>query len=86
VSTTVVLEVTPHEPIDPDRHANEVPSDLTTLLAKAGQPLSHGLSRRGTGPWRLHFQLAGPERAFVAPALLEKVRALGYDADLLISP
>lgn len=85
MSTRVVLEVTTHAPIDPDRHVNEVPDDLAAALTAAGQSLSHGLAQHGGGPWRLRFQLSGPDRLAVGRTLLENVQGLGFDATLRIT-
>lgn len=84
MSTKVVLEVTPHEPIDSDRHVGELPRDIAALLTKHGQPLGHGLACRGPGPWRFSFQLSGPDRVTVGPLLERELRSLGYEADLSI--
>ncbi|MDP9434703.1 MAG: hypothetical protein M3P93_05685 [Actinomycetota bacterium] len=86
MSTTVVLLVTPCEPIEPDRHFYEVPDDLAAALAAAGQSSRHGVAQHAGGPWRFHFQLSGPDRLAAGSALVEDVRGLGYDADLRISP
>ena len=85
MSVTVVLEVTPRGPLDPDRYVGTLPDDLDALLAAAGQDSRHGLSRRGGGPWRLHVQLSGVDRLDVGRTLLEQVRGLGYDVDLRVS-
>ena len=37
VSTSVVLAVTPKQPIDPDRYMGEVPADVAAALVAAGQ-------------------------------------------------
>ena len=82
VSTTVVLEVTPLSAVDPDRFVS-APHDVTAVLRAAGQPgLACGLSRRGRGPWRLHFPLSGRDRVAVGQSLERRFRQLGYDADL----
>jgi hypothetical protein len=86
VSTTVVLEVTPRHPVDPDRPADELPAYLAAAFSTAGQPLDHGLSRRGAGQWRFHFQLSGPDRLRNGQALERDLRRIGYEADLVVSP
>jgi hypothetical protein len=46
--------------------------------------LKHGLSRGGAGPFRLRFQLSGPDRLAVGKALQADARRLGYDANVSI--
>lgn len=85
VSTSVVLSVTPVEPIDPDRRV-EVPADIAAALAAAGQPRPPGLWVPRSGPARLLFQLSGRDRVAAGRRLLDEVRRLGYECDLSFSP
>lgn len=80
MATTAVLRVTLPGG-DPDR-ASPVPDDIVSLLAAAGQPTGHGWSRHGDQPWRLHYQLTGPDRVSIGQALEAKLRTLGYEADV----
>jgi hypothetical protein len=86
VSTSVVLSVTPAEPIDPDRHTVGVPDDIAAALTAAGQPRAPGLWVPRSGPVRLLFQLSGPDRVAAGQRLLAEVRRMGYEADLSFSP
>ena len=85
VSTSVVLSVTPAEPVDPDRSPVQVPDDVAAALAVAGQRRDPGLWRPRSGPVRLLFQLSGPDRVAAGRRLVEELRLLGYEADLSIS-
>jgi hypothetical protein len=86
VSTSVVLAVTPAEPIDPDRRSVQVPDDIAAAMAAAGQPRSPGLwVPHGDGPVRLVFQLSGLDRVAAGQWLLDEMRRLGYEADLSFS-
>lgn len=86
MSTSVVLRVTPAEPIEPDRWAGEVPQDIVAVLRAAGQPDRAGLVQRGSGLVRLRFQLSGLDRVEAGQRLEEQLRHLGYEADLSFSP
>lgn len=86
VSTSVVLRVTPSEPIDPDRYMGEVPEEIAAALSASGQPLKPGLWCPRSGPVRLLFQLSGPDRVAAGRRLLDELRLLGYEADLTFSP
>ena len=86
VSTSVVLSVTPSEPIDADRYTGEVPEEIAAALTASGQLLKPGLWCPHSGPVRLLFQLSGPDRVAAGQRLLEELRLLGYQADLTISP
>jgi hypothetical protein len=86
VSTSVVLSVTPAEPIDPDRHSVGVPDDIAAALTAAGQSRAPGLWVPRSGPVRLLFQLSGPDRVAAGQRLLAEVRRMGYEADLSFSP
>lgn len=85
VSTSVVLSVTPRDPIDPDRYSGQVPGDVAAALSASGQPLRPGLWCPRSGPVRLLFQLGGPDRVTAGQRLLDQVRLMGYEADLSIS-
>jgi hypothetical protein len=84
VATTVALEVTLVGEVDPDRQV-VAPPDVAGAVAASGPPTGHGLSRRGDGPWRLHYQLTGPDRLAVGQALERELRRLGHEADLRVS-
>jgi hypothetical protein len=86
VSTSVVLSVTPREPIHPDRYTGDVPDDIAAALTASGQPLEPGLWCPGSGPVRLLFQLSGPDRVAAGQRLLDEVRLMGYQTDLSFSP
>lgn len=86
MSTSVLLRVTPTEPIDPDRWAGEVPEGIAAVLTAAGQPDKAGLVHRGSGPVRLLFQLSGPNRVEAGQRLEKQLRHLRYEADLSFSP
>ena len=86
MSTSVVLRVTPAEPIDPDRRTVEVPEDIAAALTAAGQPCAPGLWVPHGGPVRLLFQLSGPDRVAAGQRLLAEVRRMGLEADLSFSP
>jgi hypothetical protein len=86
VSTSVVLSVTPGEPIDPDRYTGEVPDDIAAALTASGQALAPGLWCPRRGPVRLLFKLSGPDRVAAGQRLVEQVRLMGYEADLSFSP
>ena len=85
VSTTVLLLVTPRQPVDPEQGVDEVPADVAALLNEVAQPLGHGLARQGSGPWRLSFQLSGVDRVDVGRQLQRQLKALGYEVDLRVS-
>ncbi|HEY0903422.1 MAG TPA: hypothetical protein VGE14_06005 [Marmoricola sp.] len=86
MSTTVLLEVTPRAPVDPDTYPEgELPHDIADLLTAAGQRTAHGFSRSGSGPWRWRFHLSGPDRAQAGQSLVEELRRLGWDADLWVA-
>jgi hypothetical protein len=86
VATSVVLSVTPRDPIDPDRFTGDVPDDVAAALTAAGQPTEPGLWRPHDGPVRLLFHLNGPDRVAAGQRLLDEVRLMGYRADLSFSP
>ncbi|TFV62500.1 hypothetical protein E4P41_06965 [Geodermatophilus sp. DF01-2] len=86
MSTSVVLSVTPAEPIDPERHTVGVPDDIAAALTAAGQPRAPGSWVPRSGPVRLLFQLSGPDRVAAGQRLLAEVRRMGYEADLSFSP
>lgn len=86
VSTSVVLSVTPAEPVDPDRRTVEVPDDIAAALTAAGQLRAPGLVVPRRGPVRLLFQLSGPDRVAAGQRLLAELRHMGYEADLPYSP
>jgi hypothetical protein len=85
VATSVLLRVTPTQPIDPERWAGPVPEDIAAVLREAGQPDRAGLVHGPTGPVRLRFQLTGPDRVEVGLRLEAEFRRLGYDADVSFS-
>ncbi|MCF6743465.1 hypothetical protein E9529_04095 [Blastococcus sp. KM273128] len=85
MSTSVVLSVTPAEPVDPDRRSVDVPDDVAAALAAEGQPGNPGLYVPRSGPVRLLFQLSGPDRVAAGRRLVAGLRRLGYAADLSIS-
>ena len=85
VSTSVVLSVTPREPVEPDRWTGEVPADVAAALVARGQRVAPGLWRPHSGAVRLLFQLGGPDRVPAGQQLLTELRQLGYDADLSVS-
>lgn len=86
MSTSVVLTVTPKEHIDPDRYVGDVPEDIAAALSEAGQNVKAGLSRRGSGPCRLRFQLSGPDRVEAGRRVEAQLTDLGYQADVRFSP
>jgi len=86
VSTSVLLSVTPAEPIDPQRWTGPVPEDIATVLRAAGQPVNAGLISTGGGPVRWRFQLSGPDRVAAGLRLEAVLRQLGYQADVGFSP
>ena len=86
VSTSVVLTVTPKDAIDPDRYVGDVPADIAAALTAAGQPVKAALSRRGSEPCRLQFQLSGPRRVEDGQRLEAQLRHLGYESDVSFSP
>ena len=85
VSTSVVLAVTPKQPIDPDRYTGDVPADVSAALTAAGQAVKAGL-RCSRGQCRLLFQLSGRDRVEMGQRLEVQLRELGYDADVSFSP
>ncbi len=86
MSTSVVLSVTPREPVHPDRYTGDVPDDIAAAMTASGQPLEPGLWCPGSGPVRLLFQIRGPDRVAAGQRLLDEVRRMGYQADLSFSP
>jgi len=85
VSTSVVLSVTPSEPVDPDRFTGGVPDDIAAALAAAGQVSGPGLWCPRNGPVRLLFQLSGRDRVAAGHRLVDELRLRGYEADLSVS-
>lgn len=85
VSTSVVLSVTPREPIDQARYTGAVPDDLAAALRACSQAPDPGLWSPRSGPVRLLFQLSGPDRVTAGQRLLRDLRLLGYEVDLSIS-
>ncbi|MGY1722160.1 hypothetical protein [Blastococcus sp. SYSU DS0533] len=85
MSTSVVLSVTPAEPVDPDARAVEVPDDIAAALGAVGQPGSPGLWVPRRGPVQLLLQLSGPDRVAAGRRLLAEVRGMGYAAELSVS-
>ena len=73
-------------PIDPDRWTGLVPEDVAAVLRAAGQPDRAGLEHRRSGPVRLRFHLSGPNRVEAGQRLEERLRQLGYEADVSFSP
>lgn len=86
VSTSVVLSVTPREPIDPERFTGELPDDIAAALTASRQRLEPGLWCPRNGRVRFLFQLSGPDRVAAGRRLVAEVRRLGYEADLSFSP
>ncbi|SNR92341.1 hypothetical protein [Blastococcus mobilis] len=86
MSTSVVLSVTPRDPLDPDRFTGEVPADIAAALAAAGQPPPPGLWCPRNGPVRLLFQLSGPDRVAAGQRLVDEMSFMEYEADLSLSP
>lgn len=86
MSTTVVLTVTPAEPVDPDRFVGEVPEDIAAALTALGQPPEAALVRSGSGPVRFTFHLRGPGRVVAGQRVSRQLRHLGYEADVCFSP
>ena len=84
MSTSVVLAVTPKQPLDPDRWFGDVPVDVAAALMAAGQPVKAGLWRPRVGQCRLLFQLRGRDRIEQGQRLEDELRELGYDADVSI--
>ena len=76
------LEVTLAHDLDIDR-TTDAPPEVLAVVAAAGQPTSHGFSKRGDEPWRASFQIRGEERIATALALEQRFRELGYEADVL---
>lgn len=85
VSTSVVLAVTPKQPIDPDRYWGEVPADVAAALVAAGQAVKAGLWHSRSGQCRMLFQLSGRDRVEMGHRLEGQLRELGYGADVSIS-
>jgi putative flippase GtrA len=86
VSTSVVLSVTPREPVDPDRYTGEVPDDIAAALTSCGQPVRPGLWCPRSGPVRLLFELSGADRVAAGQRLLGRLLLMGYEAKLSFSP
>lgn len=87
MATSVLLEVTPREPYeDTNRLDPPLPADLASVLARAAVSLSHGWTRHGDRPWRMIWQLSGPDRVALARRLERDLRLLGYEADAIFSP
>ncbi len=87
MATSALLEVTPREPRgDLNRLDPPLPADLAAVLAGAGVSLGHGWTRHGDRPWRMIWQLSGPDRVALAHRLERELRLLGYEADALFSP
>ena len=84
MGSTVHLLVTLAGDLDIDR-ATYAPPEVLAVVAAAGQPVDHGFSRRGDGPWRAHFQIRGADRIAVAQALERRFRELGHDAEAVFS-
>lgn len=83
----VQLDVTPREPRGaPNRLDAPLPADLAAVLARAGVPLGHGWSRHGDRPYRIRWQLSGPDRVALARRLESDLRLLGYEADATFWP
>jgi hypothetical protein len=80
----VLLEVTVGLDANPD--TDVAPEDVVAALQAAGQPVSHGWSRRGDDPWRLRFQLTGRDRVTVGQALEAELCVLGYDPEVFVWP
>ena len=80
MATSVLLEVTLLGPVDVDRTVT-APADVLRAVAAAGQRTSFTLSRRGLEPWRMQFQMSGPDRVRIGQALQAELRRLGYEAD-----
>lgn len=84
MSTTVTLKVTLPYEIGPDRDV-EVPTDILAALRDAGQPTGHGFYKSGDGPWRLHYQLTGPNRLSAGRSLQGKLTEMGYETDVSVT-
>ena len=85
MATTVLLEITPREQVDPDRFVGP-PAEVAAVLRAAGQPPACGLSRTGDGPWRLQVQLSGRDRVQAGRELAAAFRRLGLEADTRVCP
>ena len=57
VSTSVVLAVTPKQPIDPDRYMGAFPADVAAALLAGGQAVQAGLWSNRSGPCRMLFKI-----------------------------
>ena len=84
MSTSVVLAVTPKQPLDPDRWFGDVPADVAAALMAHGQSVKAGLWRPRAGRCRLLFQLSGRDRVEQGQRLQDALRELGYAADVSI--
>ena len=85
VATSVQLEVTAIGEVSEDR-SNYAPAEVRSLIKSYGQDPKHGMSRRGTDPWRYRWQLTGPDRVEIGRTLQKRLRDLGYDADVSFWP
>jgi hypothetical protein len=81
----VHIHVTLAPDLDIDR-TTCAPPDILAVVAAAGQPTSHGITRRGDEPWRASFQIGGEDRVATARALEQRFRELGYEADAIFAP
>ena len=65
-----------------DNRHNFAPAKVLRLVFSYGQDPNHGMSRRDQRLWRYRWQLTGPERVEVGQACQDRLRELGYDADV----
>jgi hypothetical protein len=87
MASSALLEVTPREArVATGRLDPPLPADLAAVLEREGVSLSHGWTRHGNRPWRMSWQLSGPDRVAVARRLEAELRLLGYEADAIFSP
>ncbi len=87
MASSALVEVTPREArVDTNRLEPPLPTDLAAVLGREGVSLSHGWTRHGNRPWRMTWQLSGPDRVAVARRLEADLRLLGYEADAIFSP
>ena len=84
MASTVHVEVTLAADLDIDR-TTWAPPEVLAVVAAAGQPTSHGFTKRGSGPWRATFQIRGADRIETGRALERRFRELGYEADVVFS-
>lgn len=72
-------------PVDPDQEV-AVPPAVVAALREVGQPTAHGMYKSGAGPWRLHYQLTGPDRPEAGHSVAARLTESGYETEVVVTP